>query len=129
MAIPGRKAKNGKKKTWPELQSASTFFSKLKCPLVRMEHKLCLSLTQVEHVGCRDEGHEVNSRCERQHADQDERRVADAAAKHHDTQEAGQEDGAARCVPITHLGTREKGNKVKENKTLEERKNEGINYK
>lgn len=62
-----------------------------------------LSLTEVERAGCCDEGHEVNSRGERQHADQDEHHVADAATKHNDPQETGEENHAACCVPITHL--------------------------
>lgn len=73
-----------------------------------------LSLTEVEHVGRRDEGHDVNSRGERQHADQDERHVADAAAKRDDTEEAGEENRAACCVPVTHLEQVRQRNKAKE---------------
>lgn len=60
-------------------------------------------LTEVEHVRRRDEGHEVDSRGEGHHSDQDERSVSDAAAKQHDTQKAGEENGAAGCVSVTHL--------------------------
>lgn len=62
-----------------------------------------LSLTEVELVSCRDEGHEVNSRGERHHADQDEQHVADASTERNDTEETGEENHAACCVPITHL--------------------------
>lgn len=60
-------------------------------------------LTEVEHGRRPDEGHEVNPRREGQHAHQDERRVADAAAKHHDAEEASEENQRAGGVPITHL--------------------------
>lgn len=61
-------------------------------------------LTEVEHVRRRDEGHEVDSQGERQHANQDDRDVADgAAAEQHDAEETGEEDRGACCVPVTNL--------------------------
>lgn len=60
-------------------------------------------VTEVEHGGFRDKGHEVDSTGERQHADQDERYIADPATKGNDAEETGEEDDAAGRIPITHL--------------------------
>lgn len=76
-------------------------FGRVKMSIV--PHKLRLSLTQVEHVGFCDEGHEEDSRGKRHHADQDEHHIADAATEHKDTEETGEKNHAARSVPITHL--------------------------
>lgn len=68
-----------------------------------IQHKLFLSLTEVERVRRSDEGHEVNSRGERHHADQNEHHVVHAATKYNETEETGDENHAACCVPITYL--------------------------
>lgn len=73
-----------------------------------------LSLTEVEHVRRRDEGHEENPRGERHHADQDEHHVAEAATKHDDAEETGEENHAAGGVPITHLEEDRKWNEYRQ---------------
>lgn len=68
-----------------------------------IHHKLFLSLTEVERVRRSDEGHEVNPRGERHHADQNEHHIVHAATKYNETEVTGDENHAACCVPITYL--------------------------
>lgn len=76
-----------------------------------------LVLTGIEHGGCRDKGHEVDARSKRQHADQDQRFIADASPEHGDAEITGEENSTACCVPITHLRKEERSEENRNRKS------------